>query len=67
MLDVIRGLKEPGMTIVMATHEMGFAREVSDRVCFLDEGRVLEAGPPERLFGDPVNDRTRAFLARVLA
>jgi polar amino acid transport system ATP-binding protein len=67
VLDVIRGLKGSGMTIVMATHEMGFAREVSDRVCFLDGGRVLEAAPPAQLFGDPSHDRTRAFLARVLA
>jgi polar amino acid transport system ATP-binding protein len=51
----------------MATHEMGFAREVADRVCFLKDGVVLEEGPPERIFGDPQNEQTREFLARVLA
>jgi polar amino acid transport system ATP-binding protein len=55
------------MTILMATHEMGFARSVSDRVCFLDGGRVLEAGPPEQVLGEPVRERTRQFLARVIA
>jgi polar amino acid transport system ATP-binding protein len=66
VLAVVRGLKAAGMTIVMATHEMAFAREISDRVCFLDQGRVLEAGPPEQLFGAPERERTRAFLQRVL-
>ena len=65
VLDVIRELKSEGMTIVMATHEMGFAQEVADRVCFLDQGRVLEQGPPREVFGSPRQDRTRAFLARV--
>lgn len=54
------------MTILMATHEMSFAREVADRVCFLDAGRVLEVGPPAQVLGDPVEPRTREFLARVL-
>jgi len=66
VLDVIRDLKESGMTIVMATHEMGFARDVADRVCFLDAGRVLESGPPAQVLGDPREPRTREFLARVL-
>jgi len=66
VLEVIRGLKDSGMTILMATHEMGFARDVADRVCFLDAGRVLEQGPPEQVFGDPLEARTREFLARVL-
>ncbi len=65
VLDFIRELKSEGMTIVMATHEMGFAQEVADRVCFLDQGRVLEQGPPREVFGSPRQDRTRAFLARV--
>jgi len=66
VLDVIRDLKSSGMTILMATHEMAFAREVSDRVCFLHQGQVLESGPPEQVFGDPQQPRTREFLARVL-
>ncbi len=65
VLDVIRELKAEGMTIVMATHEMGFAREVADRVCFLADGVVLEQGPPAQIFGHPEHERTRAFLARV--
>jgi polar amino acid transport system ATP-binding protein len=67
VLDAVRELKLGGLTIVMATHEMGFAREVADRVCFLKDGVVLEEGPPERIFGDPQNEQTREFLARVLA
>ncbi len=65
VLDVIRDLKADGMTMVLATHEMGFAREVSSRVAFLDEGVVCEAGPPAQIFGSPQKDRTRAFLSRV--
>ncbi len=65
VLDVIRELKQEGMTIVMATHEMGFAQEVADRVCFLDGGRVLEQAPPAQLFGSPQHATTRSFLARV--
>ncbi|WP_434743741.1 amino acid ABC transporter ATP-binding protein [Micromonospora sp. SH-82] len=65
VLTMIRDLKSEGMTMVLATHEMTFARDVADQVCFLDGGRVLESGPPERLFGDPVQDRTRRFLARL--
>jgi polar amino acid transport system ATP-binding protein len=67
VLAIVRELAVQGMTILMATHEMGFARHVSDRVCFLDGGRVLEAGPAEQVLGDPVQERTRQFLARVIA
>ncbi|MDP5216237.1 amino acid ABC transporter ATP-binding protein [Ruegeria sp. 2205SS24-7] len=66
VLDVLRQLKSQGMTMVMATHEMGFAREVADKVCFLCEGRILEQGPPEALFGNPQQPRTKAFLSAVL-
>jgi polar amino acid transport system ATP-binding protein len=66
VLDVLRQLRSEGMTMVLATHEMGFARELADKVCFLDAGVILEEGPPERLFGAPERDRTRAFLTRVL-
>jgi polar amino acid transport system ATP-binding protein len=65
VLDVVRGLKRDGMTMLLATHEMGFAREIADRVCFLHLGRVLESGPPEELFADPREERTRQFLQRV--
>jgi polar amino acid transport system ATP-binding protein len=66
VLDAVRELKNGGLTIVMATHEMGFAREVADRVCFLHDGIVREEGPPEQVFGDPHEQQTRDFLARVL-
>ena len=65
VLSVIRDLAERGLTMVLATHEMGFARDVANRVCFLDGGRVLEAAPPAELFGDPQMPRTQQFLARV--
>jgi polar amino acid transport system ATP-binding protein len=67
VLTLVRELKTQGMTILMATHEMGFARQAADRVCFLDGGRLLEQGPPEQVLGDPEQPRTRQFLARVLA
>ncbi|MFJ8621836.1 amino acid ABC transporter ATP-binding protein [Kitasatospora sp. NPDC093550] len=67
VLAVVRDLKEQGMTMVISTHEMGFAREVADQVCFLDGGVVLEQGPPERVFGDPQEERTQRFLSRVMA
>jgi polar amino acid transport system ATP-binding protein len=67
VLDAVRDLKSGGLTLVMATHEMGFARDVADTVCFLNEGVVLEKGPPDRIFNDPECDQTREFLARVLA
>jgi polar amino acid transport system ATP-binding protein len=66
VLTMIRDLKTEGMTMVLATHEMGFARQVADRVVFLDGGRVLESGPPEQVLGDPVQPRTRQFLARII-
>jgi polar amino acid transport system ATP-binding protein len=65
VLDVVRGLKADGMTMLFATHEMTFAREISDRVCFLHHGRILEAGPPDQLFGSPQEERTKEFLQRV--
>ncbi|MHB1211210.1 MAG: amino acid ABC transporter ATP-binding protein [Candidatus Nanopelagicales bacterium] len=67
VLDAVRDLKAGGLTIVMATHEMGFAREVADQVCFLHDGVVLEHGPPERIFDAPAEPATQEFLARVLA
>ena len=66
VLGAIRDLAAEGMTMVLATHEMGFARDVADTVCFLHEGRVLEAGPPSQVLGDPLEERTRQFLARVI-
>jgi polar amino acid transport system ATP-binding protein len=67
VLALIRQLKAEGMTMVLASHEMSFAREVADQVCFLDGGRVLEQGPPEQVFGAPREPRTRQFLARIVA
>ena len=66
VLDVLRDLRQQGMTMVLATHEMGFARELADKVCFLDAGRILEQGAPETLFAAPREERTKAFLSRVL-
>jgi polar amino acid transport system ATP-binding protein len=66
VLEVIRELSDEGMTMLIATHEMGFAREIADRVCFLDGGRVLEEGPPEQVLADPVEERTRRFLQRII-
>ncbi|MCW6008567.1 amino acid ABC transporter ATP-binding protein [Micromonospora sp. CPCC 205371] len=66
VLSMIRDLKGEGMTMVLATHEMGFARQVADTVCFLDGGKVLEQGPPEQVFGDPSEPRTRQFLSRII-
>jgi polar amino acid transport system ATP-binding protein len=67
VLALIRELKAEGMTMVVATHEMSFARDVADQLCFLDGGRVLEQGPPAQLFGAPREPRTRQFLARIVA
>jgi polar amino acid transport system ATP-binding protein len=67
VLDVIRELAGQGMTMVIATHEMHFARDVSNRVCFLDDGRILEEGPPDRMFSSPTNERTKRFLDRIIA
>ncbi|MEV4489241.1 amino acid ABC transporter ATP-binding protein [Micromonospora coxensis] len=66
VLAMIRDLKADGMTMVLATHEMGFAREVADQVCFLDAGRVVEAGPPGQVLGEPTQPRTRQFLRRII-
>jgi polar amino acid transport system ATP-binding protein len=66
VLAMIRELRTDGMTMLLATHEMGFARDVADRVCFLDEGRVLEEGPPEQVLNDPREPRTRQFLRRII-
>ena len=67
VLDAIRELAAGGMTMVIATHEMGFARDVANRVAFLDEGRILEEGPPERMFSEPREEATRRFLDRIIA
>jgi polar amino acid transport system ATP-binding protein len=67
VLDVIRELAEQGMTMVIATHEMGFARDIADRVVFLDAGRILEEGSPDQIFSSPTQDRTRRFLDRIIA
>lgn len=66
VLDVMKRLAQEGMTMVVVTHEMGFAREVGDRVLFMDEGLVLEEGTPEQLFDNPQNQRTQDFLRKVL-
>lgn len=66
VLSVIKGLTQTGMTLVIVTHEMGFAREVSDRVFFIDQGVVMEKGDPEAIFGNSQMDRTKDFLAKVL-
>ncbi len=66
VLNVIRELAGEGMTMLIATHEMGFARDIADRVCFLEEGRILEQGPPEKIFSSPENPRTARFLRRII-
>ena len=66
VLDVLRALHREGMTMVMATHEIGFARELADKICFLDAGRILEHGPPAQVIDAPSEPRTQQFLARVL-
>ena len=66
VLEVLKSLKLDGMTMILATHEMEFARDVADRVCFLEKGRILEQGDPEEIFSNPKEDRTRDFLSRVL-
>jgi polar amino acid transport system ATP-binding protein len=66
VLDVMRGLAADGMTMVVVTHEMGFAREVGDTVVFMDDGVVVEAGDPQQVLTDPRHERTRAFLSKVL-
>jgi polar amino acid transport system ATP-binding protein len=66
VLTVIRELAESGMTMMIATHEMGFARQIADRVCFLYQGAILEQGPPETIFGSPKHERTQGFLRRIV-
>ena len=66
VLTIVRGLAEQGTTMILATHEMAFARDVATAVCFLDEGRILEQGPPAEIFTNPREERTHRFLARVL-
>ncbi|MFJ9379022.1 amino acid ABC transporter ATP-binding protein [Streptomyces sp. NPDC101455] len=66
VLAVVRDLKDEGMTMVLATHEMGFARDVADQVCFLDGGVVLERGTAQEIFGDPQQERTQRFLRRIV-
>ena len=66
VLQVLRDLAKGGMTMVVVTHEMGFAREVSDRVIFMADGYVVEEGTPEQIFGDPQQSRTQDFLNKVL-
>jgi polar amino acid transport system ATP-binding protein len=66
VLDVIRELAEGGMTMLIATHEMGFARDIASRVCFLADGQIIEQGPPAQLFSQPSDERTRRFLRRIV-
>jgi polar amino acid transport system ATP-binding protein len=66
VLAVISDLKQSGMTMVIVTHEMGFARDVADRVCYLDEGRIVEQGPPQQLLAAPSHPRTQRFLQRII-
>ena len=66
VLDLVRSLADEGMTMIVATHEMGFAREVADKACFLDAGVIREEGPPAQIFSSPREERTRQFLERVL-
>ena len=66
VLQLVRGLSEVGMTMIIATHEMSFARDIADKICFLDGGKIIEEGPPAEIFGAPREPRTREFLARVL-
>ncbi len=66
VLEIVRAEAEAGMTMVLATHEMAFARDIATSVCFLHEGRILEQGPPDQIFSEPREERTRQFLRRVL-
>lgn len=67
VLDLLRELKDDGMTMLICTHEMGFARQVADQVCFLDAGRLLESGPPSEVLAEPREPRTQEFLSRIIA
>ena len=66
VLDVMRSLAEDGMTMVVVTHEMGFAREVGDNLVFMDEGVIIESGPPKPVLSNPKEQRTQVFLSRIL-
>jgi polar amino acid transport system ATP-binding protein len=66
VLDVMKTLAREGMTMAVVTHEMGFAREVSDRVIFIDNGQIVEEGTPEHFFVNPTNERTKLFLSQIL-
>ena len=66
MLEIVRDLAKGGMTMLLATHEMGFAREIATQVCFLHQGSILERGSAAQIFEDPQEERTRQFLSRVL-
>jgi polar amino acid transport system ATP-binding protein len=66
VLNVIRELAAGGMTMIIATHEMSFARDIADRVCFLDGGTIIEEGPPAQVLSDPTEARTRQFLQRII-
>jgi polar amino acid transport system ATP-binding protein len=66
VLEVIRELAAAGMTMLIATHEMSFARDIADRICFLDAGVILEQGPPEKLLSEPSQPRTQQFLQRII-
>ena len=66
VLEVMRELAREGMTMIVVTHEMGFAREVADRVVMMDEGRIIEEGRPEHFFTDPTEPRTKVFLSKIL-
>ena len=67
VLEVVREMRSGGMTMLLATHEMGFAKEIADTVCFLEAGRIVEQGPPQQMFADPEHPATREFLRRVIA
>ena len=66
VLDTIRSLAEDGMTMLIVTHEMGFARQVADRIIFMDEGQIVEANRPEEFFNNPRHERTKQFLSQIL-
>jgi ABC-type polar amino acid transport system ATPase subunit len=66
VLDGMRGLADDGMTMVVATHEMGFAREVADTVVMMDHGRIIESAPPAEFFSNPTSERTMRFLSKIL-
>ena len=66
VLEVIKDVAKMGKTVIIVTHEMGFAKEISDRVLFMDEGNIIESGTPQEVFDNPQNERTKAFLSMVL-